>query len=188
MSAFELNKIIGAIVLVLIVSTVVGMIGDALVKPGAHKARVTVVAVKAPAAAARRTAKARKSEPIASLLASADAAAGNKIARKCVGCHTLKKDGAAKIGPNLWNIVGAAKARSAGFGYSSAMRSKGGKWTYEDLSAFLESPRAYLKGTKMSFAGVKKARDRANLIAFLRSLSASPAPLPRAVPGRRGSP
>lgn len=188
MSTFELNKIIGAVVLVLIVGTVVGMIGDALVEPGAHKARETVVAVKAPAAAARRAAKARKSEPIASLLASADAAAGNKIARKCTGCHTLKKDGAAKIGPNLWNIVGAAKARSAGFGYSSAMRSKGGTWTYEDLSAFLEGPRAYLKGTKMAFAGVKKARDRANLIAFLRSLSASPAPLPRAVPGRRGSP
>ncbi len=177
MPSFELNKIIGAILLVLIVSIVIAMIGDALVKPGARKARVAVVAAKAPAAA-KRTAKAKKSEPIAPLLASADAAAGKKIARKCAACHTLKKGGAAKLGPNLWNIVGAAKARSAGFGYSPAMRRQGGKWTYEDLSAFLEGPRAYLKGTKMVFAGVKKARDRANLIAFLRSLSASPAPLP----------
>ena len=178
MSTFELNKIIGAIVLVLVAGTVIGVIGDALVKPGAHKARVTVVAAKAPPAPARRAAKAGKSEPIAPLLASADAAAGKKIARKCAACHTLKKGGAAKLGPNLWNIVGAAKARSAGFGYSRAMRSKGGTWSYEDLSAFLEGPRAYLKGTKMIFTGIKKARDRADLIAFLRSLSASPAPLP----------
>ena len=121
-------------------------------------------------------------------LAAGDADKGAKIYKKCKACHTLDEGGKNKVGPNLWNIVGAAKARSAGFGYSSAMRSKGGTWTYEDLSAFLEGPRAYLKGTKMAFAGVKKARDRANLIAFLRSLSASPAPLPRAVPGRRGSP
>ena len=178
MSTFELKKIIGAIVLVLIIGTIVVMIGDALVGPGAHQARVAVVAAKAPPPPARRTAKAGKSEPIATLLAAADGAAGKKIARKCTGCHTLNMGGAARIGPNLWNIVGAAKARSAGFGYSSAMRRQGGKWTYEDLSAFLESPRAYLKGTKMAFAGVKKARDRANLIAFLRSLSASPVPLP----------
>jgi len=184
MSTFEINKIVGAILAVLLVSTVIDMIGDALVPLEPPKAGVAAVpevtTAKAPGVPTAKTTGAKTAEPasLAKLLASADAAAGKKIARKCSACHSLSKDGKNKIGPNLWNIVGAAKARNAGFKYSAAMRGTGGKWTYEALNAFIESPRAFLKGNKMTFAGVKKPRGRADLIAYLRSLSASPAPLP----------
>ena len=180
MSTFEINKIVGAVLAVLLVSTAIDMIGDALVPLEPNKAGSRTVAATAPEAPTAKapSAKAAKPASLAKLLASADAAASRKIARKCSACHSLTKSGKNKIGPNLWDIVGAAKARNAGFNYSKAMRAKGGKWGYEALNAFLANPRAYIKGNKMTFAGVKKPRGRADLIAYLRSLSASPAPLP----------
>lgn len=176
MSGLELNKIAGAGLTALLMFMVIGFIGDALVQPKAHKAAsMTVTASKAPAAAA---AKAEPLPPIAPLLASADAAAGKKAANKCKACHDLTSTKKKKIGPPLWNIVDAGKHGIAGYSYSKAMMAVGGKWSYEDLNKFLASPKGFIKGTKMVFAGVKKAKDRANLIAFLRSLSDSPKPMP----------
>lgn len=112
------------------------------------------------------------------LLASASTDAGAKVFKKCAGCHSDDKGGANKVGPNLWNVVGADKGHHPDFAYSDALKGLGGKWTYEDLDHFLTSPKAFAKGTKMTFAGLKKASDRAAVILFLRSQNDNPPPLP----------
>ena len=117
-------------------------------------------------------------ESILSLLASADAEKGQKGFKKCKACHSTEEGGKNKVGPNLYNIVGRDKATVSGFSYSKVMKEKGGAWDYEALNAFLTKPKAYLPGTKMSFAGLKKPADRANMIVYLRGLSASPIALP----------
>ena len=113
------------------------------------------------------------------MLAAADVAAGKKSARKCSACHTFDEGGANKIGPNLWNIVNRPIASDGDFAYSKALKGKaGGTWTYEELDAFLAKPKAYAPGNKMTFPGFKKVGARADMIAYLRSLSGSPAALP----------
>ncbi|MEX0504519.1 cytochrome c family protein [Alphaproteobacteria bacterium LSUCC0719] len=117
-------------------------------------------------------------EPIMALLASADVAAGEKLAKKCTACHVFDKGGANKVGPALWNVVNADKGVAEGFGYSSALAEFGGQWDYASLNAFLAKPKAYISGTKMNFAGLKKPQDRANMIAYLRQQADSLAALP----------
>ena len=118
------------------------------------------------------------------LLATANPDAGEVVLKKCVACHTAEKGGPNKVGPNLWGIVNRPVASHEGFAYSAAMKdfSEGGKvvWDYDHLNHFLTSPKGLVKGTAMGFAGVKKPDERANLIAYLRTLSDSPAPLPEA--------
>ncbi len=115
---------------------------------------------------------------IGALLASADIGAGQKAFKKCASCHSTDKGGKNKVGPNLWDIVGNAKAGKEGYKYSGALKGLGGEWTYNDLDDFLANPRGFAKGTKMSFSGVTKEGQRAALIAYLRSLSDQPKPLP----------
>ena len=119
-------------------------------------------------------------EPVLALLADADIAAGQKTAKKCTACHVFEEGGKNKVGPALWNIVNADKGAISGFAYSEALSGADGVWDYVALNGFLYKPKAYLAGTKMNFAGLKKPQDRANMIAYLRSLSAAPAPLPSA--------
>lgn len=120
--------------------------------------------------------------PIAKLLATADAKAGETVFKKCQSCHSGEKGGPNKVGPDLWGIVNRPIAAHEGFSYSAAIKdfSKGGSvvWDYEHLNHFLAGPKAYIAGTAMGFAGVKKDDERANLIAYLRSLADNPAPLP----------
>ena len=117
-------------------------------------------------------------EPILALLASADIEAGIKVAKKCTACHEFDVDGKNKTGPMLWNIVNAGKGMKDGFKYSDALVGMGGAWDYDALNAFLYKPKAYIKGTKMNFVGLKKPSDRANMIAYLRSLADTPVALP----------
>lgn len=120
--------------------------------------------------------------PIAQLLTGADAAKGEAVFKKCTSCHTGENGGANKVGPNLFDIVNRPIASHQGFSYSAAMKdfAKGGSvnWDYDHLSYFLEAPKKHIPGTAMGFAGVKKETERADLIAYLRTLSANPAPLP----------
>ncbi|MBS29367.1 MAG: cytochrome c family protein [Alphaproteobacteria bacterium] len=121
---------------------------------------------------------ARVIEPVIPLLASADAAAGEKAFKRCATCHTVNKGGANKIGPNLYGIVGANKGLTSGFSYSNALTSMAGQWSYPELNAFLTKPKEFMKGTKMNFAGVKSVKDRANIIAYLRANADAPFPIP----------
>ena len=114
--------------------------------------------------------------PIQILLASASVDKGTKVFKKCSNCHVPNEGGANKIGPALWNIVNK-DIGGADFAYSNAMSSYGGKWSYDELNGFLKNPKKYIEGTKMSFAGLKKETDRANVILYLRSLSNNPAPI-----------
>jgi cytochrome c len=112
------------------------------------------------------------------LLAAADPAAGEKAAKKCSVCHSFEEGGAAKLGPPLWDVLGREIASAPDFSYSDALSEKGGSWDYDKLHAFLANPKDWAPGTKMAFAGVKKPQELADIIAYLRSLSDSPEPLP----------
>jgi cytochrome c len=120
-------------------------------------------------------------QPIAALLASADPAKGEQVFKKCTACHNAAKGGPNGSGPNLWGVVGSAIGHhAAGFPYSPALSGKGGNWDWEALNHWLTSPRDFAPGTKMTFAGLGKGEDRANLIAWLNTQSDSPQPLPAA--------
>ncbi len=120
-------------------------------------------------------------KPIAAFLQTADIAKGEAAFKKCSACHTIDKGGAIGIGPNLYGIVGAQHAKVGGFGYSDGMMATAGKvWDWEGLSAWIENPKKYIPGNKMSFAGIGKPEERANLLAYLNSKSDSPLPVPAA--------
>ena len=162
------------------------IVGDLLIPadepdvPAALKVVKTSPAPSAPAPSAPATGTGGPSGEgtVAALLAAADAGDGKKVFKKCKACHTADKGGAHKVGPNLWDVVGRAKAGAAGYRFSGVLAGLGGAWTFADLDAFLAKPRAFAPGTKMTFNGVGKAADRAAVIAYLRSLSDSPKPLP----------
>jgi cytochrome c len=120
-------------------------------------------------------------QPAAFYLASANPQAGSDVFKKCTACHNAQKGGPNGTGPNLWGVVGAGIAkRPTGFAYSPALSGKGGTWTWDSLFAWLKSPRDFAPGTKMTFAGLSKPEDRANVIAYLNTQSDSPLPLPAA--------
>lgn len=133
------------------------------------------------AAATGPDAGAEAEPPFAVLLASADVARGESQFKKCAACHTIQKGGAHGIGPNIWGIVGDEHADEAGFAYSTAMAATAGKkWDWESLSAWLKNPKEFMPGNKMSFAGLSKAKDRADLLAYLNTKSDAPLSLPAA--------
>ena len=178
MDFYEFNKVAGGLLLAGVVTMFIGIFGNTLVpkQDGGHGAEPHGIEMAAAAPTAR--AKPAGPEPIAAILAEADIARGESITKKCTTCHTFTEGGATKQGPNLYNIVGADIAAREGFKYSDAMAEHPGEWDYANLNAFLFKPKNFVKGTKMTFVGLKKTRDRADLIAYMRTLSASPQALP----------
>ena len=112
-------------------------------------------------------------QPIAHFLQTADAARGEAVFRKCAACHTINQGGASGVGPNLWGSMGQPVAHVAGFNYSEALRSHGGTWDWETMSAWLRSPRQFAPGTKMTFAGLSDPQDRADLMVYMNAQGSS---------------
>lgn len=142
------------------------------------KAEAPKAAEPAKPAAPQEAKKPEAAQPLGAILATGDAERGAKLAKtRCAACHTFDKGGANKVGPNLHGIVGRARASHEGYSYSSAMKAKGGSWTYDDLFVYLEKPSALVKGTKMTF-NLPKPQERADIIAYLRTITENPPPLP----------
>jgi cytochrome c len=167
------NKIVGAVLVAGLVAMASGFAAKVLYAPQDLATPAYAIGGNAPAAA-KTVAAPTGPEPIAALLASADVAKGEKLAKKCVACHSFKKGGAKKVGPNLWNVVGGARAAVPGFKYSKVLKGMGGAWSIADLNAFLLKPKAFAKGTKMSFAGFKKTQDRANIVRYMAGMADAP--------------
>lgn len=147
-----------------------------------QKGEIVIAAAPADTSAAAKPAAPKVVLDLGTLLASADVDAGKKVSRKCISCHTFDQGGRNAVGPNLYGVVGSAKARLTNFKYSSAMQGAGGDWSFEALNDYLRKPSAYIKGTRMAFAGIRKDADRANLLAYLRSMADSPAAMPAPAP------
>ncbi len=178
MNAMEFNKAVAAVLVAGITFFACGLVGKALV-------RVTPLekpAFQIETAPAGPAATPEAPPPVANLMASADPAAGEAVARKvCAACHSFTPEGKAGVGPNLYGIVGAGHGAKPGFGYSAALKGKPGDWTFDALNEWLAAPAKYAPGTKMAFAGLAKPQERANVIDYLRTLSASPLPRPAPV-------
>ena len=180
MDSFEWNKIFGGVLAGAVSLVAINIVSDMMYtrhmpeKPGYEVAGVEdAPAAGAPAAEAEK--------PAAFYLASADVAKGEAVFKKCAACHNALPAGANGTGPGLYGVVGRPIASHAGFGYSDALAGmKGKNWDFESLWGWLKSPKNFMAGNKMSFAGISKPEDRAAVIAWLNTQSASPLPLPAA--------
>jgi cytochrome c len=190
MDSFEWNKIIGAVLGTAIFIFVVRQVADVIYEPEvpAKPGYVVEGVAETPAAGGAPQVVAETLPDWGTVLPTADAAAGKAVSTRCEQCHHLSKGGPNKIGPNLYAVVDRPRASHPGFDYSSAMKSKGGSWTYDELFKYLKSPQSYVPGTKMSFAGLPKEQDRINLIAYLRSNADTPAPIPAPQPKTAAAP
>ncbi|QMW24038.1 c-type cytochrome [Sandaracinobacteroides saxicola] len=187
MDSYEWNKIAGwvlaAAVAILGLSILTGYVFNP--KPLAKPAYV-VEGVEVEASAEAPAAEAEK--PIAFYLATADAARGEAQFKKCAACHTIEKGGKNGIGPNLWGVKGLSHAHMAGFGYSDAMLATKGKiWDWDSMNQWIKAPKAYIPGNKMSFAGLSKPQDRADILVYMNKMSDNPQPLPP-VPAEAAAP
>lgn len=185
MDSFELNKIIGAILGTLLFVMGVGFLAEAVYHPIVDRGPGLSLPepVVADAHGGGAAEPAAPVVPLGVLLAKADATAGQASVKKCSSCHDFSEASANKTGPGLYGVVDRVEGSHEGFAYSDGMlahKANGDKWTYENLDAFLTSPKTYTPGTKMSFAGVKDPAERANILAYLQTLAPTPVPFPAA--------
>ena len=177
MDALRINKIAAALLSGVLLIMVFGKIGNILVDPKTDISNAYPIEVPEKNQIKSKIVEEVVIEPILALLATANLESGQKISKKCVACHGFDAGGPNKVGPNLYNIVNKDQGK-ADYAYSKVLASLSGKWSYEELNKFLYKPKLYSKGTKMNYAGLSKTKDRANLIAWLRTKSDSPVSLP----------
>jgi len=179
MDSFEINKIVAAILLVVLIVVGIGKISDVIFRVEKPKTPGYVVEVTQVADSSNSTSKEIGGEvDMSSLMAMGDIVSGEKIFKKCVACHSIVKGGKNKIGPKLYNVVGRSVGSVSDYKYSKALAGYGKSWTFEELNGFLLKPATWIKGTKMAYAGLKKEEDRASIIKYLNQNSDNPQALP----------
>jgi len=175
MNSFEINKIITAILVTVLVVFGIGKISDIIFDK--DKTDIVAYKVEAPEGEALQ-ASAESSVDIAALLAMGDIAHGEKVYKKCKACHSIKQGGGNKIGPALWNVIFRPVGSITDYKYSKALSSYGKEWTWEEMNGFLIKPSKWIPNNKMGFAGLKSEKDRASVILYLNQNSENPKPLP----------
>ena len=175
-----MNKIIVSIILAVILILGINKITDAIFyveKPEKSAYQVASVTTVASTTSAEESSASSESGDIMALFASTNAEEGAKIFKKCAACHSITEGGANKIGPALWGVLGRTAGTVPGYKYSKAMAAHGKNWSFEEMNGFLIKPKDWIKGTKMSFAGLKKAKDRASVILYMNENTNSPLPI-----------
>lgn len=184
MNGFELNKLAAAILVAGIIAMLSGYGAKVFFLEDSHqeaKRGYQIEVTESDDSSAKPAGPKIPSFEVGALMAKASAQNGQNVFKKCQACHGVEKGGPNRVGPNLWNVVNAQKAHHEGYTYSTALAARGGeKWGYEELFAFMYSPKDYVKGTKMGFAGIKKPEEIADLVAYLRTLNDNPPALPAA--------
>ena len=175
MNSFEINKIITAILVTVLVVFGIGKISDIIFDK--DKTDVVAYKVEAPEGEVLQ-ASAESSVDIAALLAMGDIAHGEKVYKKCKACHSIKQGGGNKIGPALWNVIFRPVGSITDYKYSKALSSYGKEWSWEEMNGFLIKPSKWIPNNKMGFAGLKSEKDRASVILYLNQNSDNPRPLP----------
>ena len=181
MDSFEINKIIAAILLTALIVIGIGKFTDMLFhvdkpKQSAYKIEGLESAVASTSSSSEM--KVVEKVDIGQLLALGDLAHGEKVFKKCSACHMIASGGKNMIGPNLWGVIGRTAGSISDYKYSKAMVAYAKQWSFEEMNSYLIKPQAYIKGTKMAFAGLRKEKDRASVILYLNSKSDNPKTLP----------
>ena len=181
MDSFEINKIIAAILLTALIVIGIGKFTDILFhieKPKESAYKIEGLETAVVSTSSNSETKVVEKVDIAQLLSLGDLAHGEKVFKKCSACHMIASGGKNMIGPNLWGVIGRTAGSISDYKYSKAMVAYGKQWSFEEMNSYLIKPQAYVKGTKMAFAGLRKEKDRASVILFMNSKSSSPKPLP----------
>ena len=178
MDSFELNKIIGAILLVALLVIGLGKVSNLVFKVDQPEKAAYEVEVETIETAKETEKEVVEVVNIAALLSTGDLAHGEKVFKKCAACHSIESGGGNKIGPALYNVVGRKIGGMDNYKYSKALAAYGKEWNFEELNGFLIKPAKWIKGTKMAYAGLRKEKDRASVIKYLNKYSDKPLPLP----------
>ena len=174
MNSFEINKIVAAIIVTVLIVYGIGKVSDVIYDKDSD---VVAYKVEAPEGSAIQ-ASAETSTDISALLALGDISNGEKQFKKCKACHSIKQGGGNKIGPKLWNVMFRPAGSITDYKYSKALSSYGKEWSWEEMNGFLIKPAKWIKGNKMGFAGLKDDKDRASIILYLNQNSDNPKDLP----------
>ena len=177
LDSFELNKILGAILGTCLGVLALNIAAGAIFTPGKLGKPGFEIEVPTTPGPGQPTQPTQPEVPLEQLLAKADVARGQQSAQKCAACHTFDKGGRPLVGPPLWGVVGRPKASVGGFNYSPGLKQVGGNWTIQDLFNFVANPKGMVPTTNMTFAGITRPNERADLMAYLNSLSDNPQPL-----------
>jgi cytochrome c len=182
-SDLQFNKYAGAILATALAITGLGIGSEILFHP--DEAEKPGYAVAIPEELAGGEAGPALPPDWGTVLTAANVGSGATVSKKCASCHTFENGGPSGTGPNLWGVLGAALGAKAGYAYSDALKGKGGTWTYDEMNEFLAAPAKHIPGTKMTFVGLKNVDDRVNIIAYMRTMTSAPPPIPAPDPARQ---